>query len=168
MPLLLRSYFVGIFDGFFKFSSLWQVQASNGSMFLDVELPLQVCCIPRSSSSPVTFALVFPFLFYLPFFLLLFLFEVSPLSLYVASSSVVIIVNKDLSSSTSFNTSFDMCSVQLIFSVQRHTLISKASNLVMSSFLRVHVSAQYKVTLQISVFSILFLRHLHTSQSSPW
>src|SRR6218665_245900 len=36
-----------------------------------------------------TIALVFPFLFYPPFFLLLFLFEVSPLSLYVASSSVV-------------------------------------------------------------------------------
>src|SRR6218665_3231777 len=70
------------------------------------------------------------------------------------------IVNKDLSSSTSFNTSFDMCSVQLIFSVLRHILISKASNLVMSSFLRVHVSAQYKVALQISVFTILFLRHL--------
>src|SRR6218665_1866358 len=33
---------------------------------------------------------------------------------------VLIIVNKDLSSSTSFNTSFDMCSVQLIFSVLRH------------------------------------------------
>src|SRR6218665_3578933 len=89
MPLLLRSYFVGIFDGFFKFSSLWQVQASNGSMFLDVELPLQVCCIPRSSSSPAMFVLVFPFLFYPPFFLLLFLFEMSPLSLYVPSSSVV-------------------------------------------------------------------------------
>jgi|SRR6218665_977776 len=41
-----------------------------------------------------------------------------------------------------------------------HTHISKASNLVMCSFLRVHVSAQYKVTLQISVFAILFLRHL--------
>src|SRR6218665_2194924 len=58
-------------------------------MFLDVELLLQVCCIPRSSSSPVIFALVFLFLFYPPFFLLLFLFEESPLSLYVPSSSVV-------------------------------------------------------------------------------
>src|SRR6218665_3608407 len=47
---------------------------------------------------------------------------------------VLIIVNRDLSSSTSFNTSFDMCSVQLI-SILRHTFISKASNLVMSSFL---------------------------------
>src|SRR6218665_2325062 len=65
---------------------------------------------------------------------------------------VLIIVNKDLSSSTSFNTSFDMCSVQLIFSVLRHILISKASNLVMSSFLisSVHFSAQYKIALQIS------------------
>ena len=81
---------------------------------------------------------------------------------------VLIIVNKYLSSSTSFNTSFDMCSVQLIFSVLRHILISKASNLVMSSFLRIHVSAQYKVALQISVFTFLFLRHLHTSQSCLW
>src|SRR6218665_3120786 len=35
----------------------------------------------------------------------------------------------------------------------------------MSSFLIVLISAQYKVTLQISVFTILFLRHLHSSQS---
>src|SRR6218665_294299 len=61
-----------------------------------------------------------------------------------------------------------MCFVQLIFSIIRHTFISKASNLVMSSFLIVLISAQYKVTLQISVFAILFLRHLHSSQSSPW
>src|SRR6218665_1954535 len=33
---------------------------------------------------------------------------------------VLIIVNKDLTSSTSLNTSFDMCSVQLIFFVLRH------------------------------------------------
>src|SRR6218665_1482775 len=58
-----------------------------------------------------------------------------------------------------------MCSVQLIFSILRHTFISKASNLVRSSFLIVLISAQYKVTLQISVFTILFLRHLHSSQS---
>src|SRR6218665_2678563 len=44
-----------------------------------------------------------------------------------------------------------MCSVQLIFSILRHILISKSSNLVMSSFLRVHVTTQYKVALQISV-----------------
>src|SRR6218665_2698414 len=61
-----------------------------------------------------------------------------------------------------------MYSVQLIFSVLRHTFISKASNLVMSSFLIVLISAQYKVTLQINVFNILFLRHLHSSESSPW
>src|SRR6218665_4004931 len=35
-------------------------------------------------------------------------------------SFVLIIATKDLSSSTSFNISFDMCSVQLIFSVLRH------------------------------------------------
>src|SRR6218665_766965 len=61
-----------------------------------------------------------------------------------------------------------MCSVQLISSILRHTFISKASNLVMSSFLIVLISAQYKATLQISVFTILFLRHLRSSQSSPW
>src|SRR6218665_2069548 len=47
-----------------------------------------------------------------------------------------------------------MCSVQLIFSILRHTFISKASNLVMSSFLIVLISAQYKVTLQINVFAM--------------
>src|SRR6218665_2843520 len=45
--------------------------------------------MPRSSSSPVILFLVFSFLIYNPFFFLLFLFEVSPLSLYVLSSSVV-------------------------------------------------------------------------------
>src|SRR6218665_3834596 len=34
---------------------------------------------------------------------------------------VLIIVNRDLSSSTSFNTSFDMCSVQLIISILRQS-----------------------------------------------
>src|SRR6218665_26564 len=63
----------------------------------------------------------------------------------------------------SFNTSFDMCSAQLIISILRHTFISKASNLGMSSFLIVLISAQYKVTLQITVFTILFSRHLHSS-----
>src|SRR6218665_3571813 len=49
-----------------------------------------------------------------------------------------------------------MCSVQLIFSILRHTFISKAYNLVMSSFLIVLISAQYKVTLQSSVFTSFF------------
>src|SRR6218665_432420 len=87
----------------------------------------------------------------------------SPLIIYPIQFRclVLIIVNKDLSSSTSFNTSsFDTCSVQLIVPITRHIHISKASNLVMSFFLRVHVSAHYKATLQISVFTILFLRHL--------
>src|SRR6218665_2916466 len=52
---------------------------------------------------------------------------------------------------------FDMCSVQLIFSILRHTFISKASNLVMSSFLIVLISAQYKVTIQIRCFHHSFL-----------
>src|SRR6218665_1890696 len=61
-----------------------------------------------------------------------------------------------------------MIGVNCIFFILRHTFISKASNLVMSSFLIVLISAQYKVTFQISVFTILFLRYLHSSQSSPW
>src|SRR6218665_879123 len=56
----------------------------------------------------------------------------------------LVIVSRDLSSSISFNTSsFDMFSVQLIFSILCHIHSSMLSNLVMSSFLRVHVSAQY-------------------------
>src|SRR6218665_2986130 len=117
------------------------------------------------------FFLVFSFLIYNPFFLLLFLLEVSPLSLYVPSSSLVWFL---LSLTGIFLLLpvltphyFDMCSVQLIFSILLHTFISKASNLVMSSFLIILISAQYKVTLQISVFTILFLRH-HSSQSSAW
>src|SRR6218665_1446471 len=45
--------------------------------------------MPLSSSSPEICFLVFSFLIYNPFFLLLFLFEVSPLSIYVLCSSVV-------------------------------------------------------------------------------
>ena len=108
------------------------------------------------SSSPVTFVLVFPFLFYPPFFLLLFLFETSPFSLYVPSSSVV-----------SFLLSFLLLPVwtplHLICALSNWSSPSYAIStfrLVMSSFLRVHVSAKYKVTLQISVFTILFLRQL--------
>src|SRR6218665_672131 len=104
------------------------------------------------------FFLVFSFLIYNPFFLLLFIFEVSPLSLYVPSSFVVWIL---LSLTGIFLllqvlTPHLIClfSVQLIFSILRHTFISKASNLVISSFLIVLISAQYKVTLQISVFNI--------------
>src|SRR6218665_2347582 len=71
---------------------------------------------------------------------------------------VLIIVNRDLSSSTSFNPSFDMCSVQLIFPILRHTFISKASNLVMSSFLIVLISAFLHSTRSHfkSVFSSFF------------
>src|SRR6218665_4181377 len=49
-----------------------------------------------------------------------------------------------------------MCYVQLIFSILRHTFISKAYKLVMSSFLIVLISALYKVTLQISIFTSFF------------
>src|SRR6218665_129910 len=129
------------------------------------------CCIPRSSSSPVICFLVFSFLIYNPFFLLLFLCEVSPLSLYVPSSSVVWFL---LSLTRIFLllpvlTPHLICALSnLFFSILSHTFISKASNLVISSFLIVLISAQYKVTLEISVFTILFLRQLHSSQSSPW
>src|SRR6218665_4104641 len=52
---------------------------------------------------------------------------------------------RELSSPTNVNTSsFDICSVQLILSILRHTHISKASSLAtcMSTCLIVHVSAQ--------------------------
>src|SRR6218665_3134694 len=75
-------------DFFFKSSVLWQVQTSNGFMFLDVESSLSLLY----SSLIIQFSnffLVFSFLIYNPFFLLLCLFEVSRLSLHVPSSSVV-------------------------------------------------------------------------------
>src|SRR6218665_528853 len=110
--------------------------------------------------SPVIFFLVFFFLIYNPFFLLLFLFEVSPLSLGVPSSSVV---SRFLLSLTwiflllpVLTPHFDMCPVQLIFSILRHTFISKASNLVMCSFLIVLISAQYTRSHFKSVFSSFF------------
>src|SRR6218665_3594024 len=105
------------------------------------------------------FFLVFSFLIYNTFFLLLFLFEVSLLSLYVPSSSVVwsLLSLTGIFLLLPVLTPHLICSVQLIFSILRHTFISKASNLVMSSFLIVLISAQFKVTLQISVFTILFL-----------
>src|SRR6218665_1009576 len=154
------------------FSALWQVQTSNGFM------GDSRCCASSLSllyssliiqSSNFCLGLPLPLLPSILSFIISLLSE-SPLIICPIQFRclVLIIVNKDLSSSTSFNTSFDMCSVQLIFSILRHTFISKASNLVMSSFLIVLISAQYKVTLQISVFNILFLRHLHSSQSSPW
>src|SRR6218665_3603057 len=70
--IVAAQLFFGIFDDFFfKFSALWQT--SNGFMFLDVELLLYVCCIPRSSSNPVILFLVLFFLIYNPSFLLLYL-----------------------------------------------------------------------------------------------
>src|SRR6218665_2184914 len=103
-------------------------------MFLDVELLFKLCCIPRSSSSPVIFFLVFSFLIYNPFFLLLFLFEAIPLSLYVPSSSIVWFL---LSLTGIFlllpvltSHLICLCSVQLIFSILRHT---KASSDVLLS-----------------------------------
>src|SRR6218665_1544597 len=74
---------------------------------------------------------------------------------------VLIISNKDLFSSTFFNTSsFVLCSVQQILSVLLHIHISKASICLTSSFLIVQVSAPYKVTLHISALTILFLMSL--------
>src|SRR6218665_3518028 len=137
-------------------------------MFLDVELLFKVCYIPRSSCSPVILPWSSPSSFTLHSSFYYFSLKPKFVPLIICRIQfrclVLIIVKKDLSSSTSFNTSFYMCSVKVIFSVLRHILISKASNLVMSSFLRAHVSAQSNVALPISVFTILSLRHLHTSQ----
>src|SRR6218665_3607163 len=74
---------------------------------------------------------------------------------------VLIISIKYLFSSTFFITSsFVMCSVQLILSILLHIHISKASIRLTSSFLIVHVSAPYSVTLPISSLTILFLMSL--------
>src|SRR6218665_3280690 len=126
-------------------------------MFLDVELLFKLCCIPRSSSSPVIFFLVFSFLIYNPFFLLLFLFEAIPLSLYVPSSSIVWF----LLSFTGIFLLLPVLTSHLICALSNgsspsYTIPSSQRLPVMSSFLIVLISAQYKVTLQISVFTILF------------
>src|SRR6218665_1392213 len=105
-------------------------------MFLDVELLFKLCCIPRSSSSPVIFFLVFSFLIYNPFFLLLFLFEAIPLSLYVPSSSIVwfLLSLTGIILLLSVLTSHLICALsKLIFSILRHTFISKASSDVLLS-----------------------------------
>src|SRR6218665_2623620 len=139
-------------------------------MFLDVEL--QVCCIPRSSSSPVILFLVFSFLIYNPFFLLLFLFEVSPLSLYVPSSSVVWFL---LSLTGIFlllpvltPRLIRACPTDLLHPTPYFHFKGFQSCDAVLSHSPYFCTVDYKVTLQISVFTILFLRHLHSSQSSPW
>src|ERR1700733_12241536 len=74
---------------------------------------------------------------------------------------VFTVSTRDLFSSTRFSTSsFVTCVVQRIVSILLHIHISKASSLLMSSFLIVHVSAPYNVTLQINVFTIRFFRCL--------
>src|SRR6218665_2508009 len=86
-----------------------------------------------------------------------------PLRMYLIQffCLVLIISIKDLFPSTFFNTSsFVLCSVQLILSILLHIHISKASIRWTSSFLIVHVSAPYSVTLHISALTILFLMYL--------
>src|SRR6218665_1889288 len=74
---------------------------------------------------------------------------------------VLIISIKDLFSSVFFSTSsFVLCSVQLILSILLHIHISKGSIRLKASFLIVHVSAPYSVTLHISALTILFLMSL--------
>src|SRR6218665_1957394 len=73
----------------------------------------------------------------------------------------LIIFIKDLLSSTFFNiSSFVLLSVQLILSIRLHIHISKASIRLTSSFLIVHVSAPYSVTLHICALTPLFLMSL--------
>src|SRR6218665_3209022 len=67
----------------------------------------------------------------------------------------------DLFSSTILSiSSLVLCSIQLIFSILRHIHISKASNLLISSFLIVHVSDPYNTTLHIIDLIIRFFRFL--------
>src|SRR6218665_266772 len=108
-------------------------------MFLDVELLLLSLLYSSLIIQSSNFCLGLPLPLLpsiLPF--IISLCSESPLIICRIQFRCLVLIIKDLSSSTSFNTSFDMCSFQLIFSVLHHILISKASNLVMSSFLIVH------------------------------
>ena len=74
---------------------------------------------------------------------------------------LLIIPIRDLFSSTICSiSSFVLRSIQLTLSILRHIHISKASNLLMSSFLRVHVSDPYNTTLHIIDLIIRFFRFL--------
>ena len=52
-------------------------------------------------------------------------------------------------------------SSQLIFSILLHIYISKATNLLLSVCVNVHVSAAYSATLQTKHFIILFINLMH-------
>ena len=56
--------------------------------------------------------------------------------------------------------SFDNLSIHLILNMRRHIHISNASSLLQLSFLRVHVSQPYKVTLHTRLFTRRFLREI--------
>src|SRR5438445_6527956 len=72
----------------------------------------------------------------------------------------IVSTNFRLSPTLSSTFSFVVLSSQLPFSNLLHSHISKASKRLISSFLKVHVSAPYKATLQTIVFIILFLRFI--------
>src|SRR6218665_560046 len=61
-----------------------------------------------------------------------------------------------------FFINFVLSSVQLTFSILLQVHISKASSLFISSFLMVHVSEPYSITLHISVFIICVFNVLFT------
>src|SRR6218665_1663974 len=118
-----------------------QVRTSNDH---NPQLSPSTCCNPLSASSPVTSFLVFLFSFSLPFFPRFSSYKrESPLIMWLSQflCRLLIIPISDLFSSTILSiSSLVLCSIQLILSILRHIHISKASNLLISSFLIVHVS----------------------------
>src|SRR6218665_2326051 len=73
---------------------------------------------------------------------------------------LIIPINDFFSSTILSISSLVLSSIQLILSILRHIHISKASNLLISSFLIVHVSDPYNITLHTIDLIICFFRFL--------
>src|SRR6218665_233340 len=162
MHIYNYAYSTPIFFFFFLVLCLpRQVRTSNGAIHHDPQLSPSTCCNPLSASSPVTSFLV-P-LFFFPSILpsIIVLRRESPLIMWPSQFLcwLLIIHIIDLFSSTILSiSSLVLCSIQLILSILRHIHISKASNLLISSFLIVHVSDPYNTTLHIIDLIIRFFR----------
>ena len=74
--------------------------------------------------------------------------------------SLIVFRRLRVSPAITSTSSFDNLSIHLILNMRRHIHISNASSLLQSSFLRVHVSQPYKVTLHTRLFTRRFLREI--------
>ena len=74
--------------------------------------------------------------------------------------SLIVFRRLRVSPAITSTSSFDNLSIHLILNMRRHIHISNASSLLQLSFLRVHVSQPYKVTLHTRLFSRRFLREI--------